>query len=314
MTDNHSGTRSRARRSERTQHFYAARSFSDEEIIGGEQPAISQEETEHEIAPTPVSAAAVSEEIYTPNELASPEEAWEGYAPNETPAAGDAPVEAETGGEDGFDFSAYYRRDGKATDGEEAEPAFAPPIKLDFAGYDDQPWNEGPSQQEPQSNVYRPREATWADTARRDILSADGVGYQVWEESEGPAKRRRRRRALRNALITLAALLVLGAAAWVFREPVGEWLGQSGLVPPASEEPFAAVVTPQPIEGYDAAPAVEIADSTRTAISKLSGTVQMRSAPQRIRMCSPAICARTAPMTFTSLPPRKAGCCAISTD
>ena len=92
MTDNHSGTRSRARRSERTQHFYAARSFSDEEIIGGEQPAISQEETEHEIAPTLVSAAAVSEEIYTPNELASPEEAWEGYAPNETPAAGDAPV------------------------------------------------------------------------------------------------------------------------------------------------------------------------------------------------------------------------------
>lgn len=275
MTDNHSGTRSRARRSERTQHFYAARSFSDEEIIGGEQPAISQEETEHEIAPTPVSAAAVSEEIYTPNELASPEEAWEGYAPNETPAAGDAPVEAETGGEDGFDFSAYYRRDGKATDGEEAEPAFAPPIKLDFAGYDDQPWNEGPSQQEPQSNVYRPREATWADTARRDILSADGVGYQVREESDGPANRRRRRRALRNALIALAALVVLGAAAWVFREPIGEWLGQSGLVPPASEEPFAAVVTPQPIEGYDAAPAVEIADSTRTAISKLSGTVQM---------------------------------------
>ena len=32
MTDNHSGTRSRVRRSERAQHFYAARTFSDEEI------------------------------------------------------------------------------------------------------------------------------------------------------------------------------------------------------------------------------------------------------------------------------------------
>ena len=176
MTDNHSDTRSRVRRSERAQRFYTARTFSDDEIISGEQPIIPHEETGHEAVSGSVSAAAVGVGVYAPNEPpASPEEAWEGYAPNETPAVGDAPVEAETGAEGEADFSAYYRRDGKATDGEEAEPAFAPPIKLDFSGYEDQPWNEAP-QQEPQSNVYRPREATWADTARRDVLAADGVG------------------------------------------------------------------------------------------------------------------------------------------
>ena len=38
-----------------------------------------------------------------------------------------------------IDFSAYYRRDGSASEGEGSEPAFAPPIKLDFSGYDDHP-------------------------------------------------------------------------------------------------------------------------------------------------------------------------------
>ena len=33
--------------------------------------------------------------------------------------------------------------DGSASEGEGSEPAFAPPIKLDFSGYDDHPWNEG---------------------------------------------------------------------------------------------------------------------------------------------------------------------------
>ena len=270
MTDNHSGTRSRSRRAERAQRFYAARTFSDEEIRSEEQPVAVQagEQKSFSAQQPPLSAAAG--EAYAPNE--PQEESWAGYAPNEAPAAGEQPDQDAAGGEQQIDFSAYYRRDGGAVDGDASEPAFAPPLKLEYT--EDQPWNEAP-QQEPQSNVYRPREATWADTARRDVLAVDGVGYQVREESEAPGKRRRRRRALRNVLIALGVLVVLAGGAWMFREPIGEWLGQSGIIPAASEEPFTAVVTPQPVEGYDAAPAVEIADSTRTAISKLSGTVQM---------------------------------------
>ena len=270
MTDNHSGTRSRVRRSERAQHFYAARTFSDEEIKNEEQPSNAQALDKKSASESSVTAPAG--EAYLPNEpLASPKEAQERHTPNDISAPADEP--AAEGNELQIDFSAYYRRDGSAPEGDGSEPAFAPPIKLDFSGYDDHPWNEGP-QQEPQSNVYRPREATWADTARRDVLAADGVGYQV-QESDAPGRRRHRRNMLRNTLIALVALVVLAGGVWVFREPITEWLGQSGIVSPASEEPFTAVVTPQPVEGYDAAPAVEIADSTRTAISKLSGTVQM---------------------------------------
>ena len=121
------------------------------------------------------SVTAPAGEAYLPNEpLASQKEAQERYTPNDISAPADEP--AAEGNVPQLDFSAYYRRDGSASEGEGSEPAFAPPIKLDFSGYDDHPWNEGP-QQEPQSNVYRPREATWADTARRDVLAADGVGY-----------------------------------------------------------------------------------------------------------------------------------------
>lgn len=168
------------------------------------------------------------------------------------------------------DFSAYYRRGG-STEGEGAEPAFAPPPKLDFLSYDDKP--SQPSA-EVQSNVYRPREATWADTARRKILSMDDVGYQVREESENPAAQRRRKRRIKHALVAIAVLVVLAGGGWLMREQIGEWLAQTGIVT-QPEESFTVVTTPQPISGYDAAPALEIADTTRTAISRLSGTVQM---------------------------------------
>lgn len=178
--------------------------------------------------------------------------------------------------QEGDDLSAYYRRDGAAGVGGD-EPAFAPPPKLDFLGYDGQPWREDePAPADaPQGNVYRPREATWADTARRDILSAEELGYQVRAESAAPRRRSGNRRGLRATLIVLAALAVLGTAAWLMRGQLLEWLGQTGAIPAASEEPFAAVVTPQPIAPYDAAPAVQMADAAGAAISRLSGTVDM---------------------------------------
>ena len=247
MTEHQSGKRSRVRRTERAQHLYAARAYSQEE------------------APQPGQPVPDGEAGFT----AEPsDDSFLGYAANE-----EAPHPADESGED---FSAYYRRSSGDEDGEAAEPAFAPPPKLDYLTSEAQPWNDAPAQPaEAQHNVYRPREATWADTARRDILSADDLGYQVRDEGDSPAKRRRRRRALRNALIALAVLCVLGGGAWLMREPILEWLDKVGVVNQATEEPFVAVTTPQPIQGYDAAPAVEMADGTRTAISRLSGTVEM---------------------------------------
>ena len=139
MTDNHSGTRSRVRRSERAQHFYAARTFSDEEIKNEEQPSNAQALDKKSVSESSVTAPAG--EAYLPNEpLASPKEAQERYTPNDISAPADEP--ATEGNEPQLDFSAYYRRDGSASEGDGSEPAFAPPIKLDFSGYDDHPWND----------------------------------------------------------------------------------------------------------------------------------------------------------------------------
>ena len=70
-----------------------------------------------------------------PNEpLASQKEAQERYTPNDISAPADET--AAEGNAPQIDFSAYYRRDGSASEGDGSEPAFAPPIKLDFSGYD----------------------------------------------------------------------------------------------------------------------------------------------------------------------------------
>ena len=132
MTDNHSGTRSRVRRSERAQHFYAARTFSDEEIKNEEQPSNAQALDKKSASESSVTAPAG--EAYLPNEpLASQKEAQERYTPNDISAPDDEP--AAEGNEPQIDFSAYYRRDGSASEGDGSEPAFAPPIKLDFSGF-----------------------------------------------------------------------------------------------------------------------------------------------------------------------------------
>ena len=91
MTDNHSGTRSRVRRSERAQHFYAARTFSDEEIKNEEQPSNAQALDKKSASESSVTAPAG--EAYLPNEpLASPKEAQERYTPNDISAPADEPA------------------------------------------------------------------------------------------------------------------------------------------------------------------------------------------------------------------------------
>ena len=238
MTENRSGPRSR------TQRLYAAR---------GMNPAEAE-------APIPTDAVQPN----MPEE--EQRESYADYTPNE-------PVEARREATPTADFSAYYRPGG-AGDGAGEEPAFAPPPKLDFAGYEAQPWGNEP-QDASAGNVYHPRAATWADTARRGILSADDLGYQVREEP--PRKSRRGKRLWRALLAVLAGLVLLVGAGWLLRGQIAQWLGMEGDGPAPTAEVFEAVTTPQPVKGYDAAPSVEIAQGTQAAIAKISGTVNMET-------------------------------------
>ena len=240
MTENRFGPRNR------TQRLYAAREIDpagEESLLsaGAVQQNTLQEECRQ--------AQQDSYAEYTPNENV---ETWREAAPE-------------------VDFSAYYRPDSAGGSMGE-EPAFAPPPKLDFTGYEGQPWSDEP-QDTSAGNVYHPREATWADTARHGILTADDLGYQVREE---PA-RRRKTRFWRVPLIVLAALVLLLGAGWLLRGQIAQWLGMEASVPTPTAGVFEAVTTPQPVKGYDAAPAVEIAQGTQAAIAKISGTVNMET-------------------------------------
>ncbi len=236
MTENRSGPRSRAQR------LYAAREMNPPE--------------EESLPPV----GAVQQNRFDEEWRQAQQDSYAGYTPNE-------PVQAAPAA----DFSAYYRPDSAAGDAGE-EPAFAPPPKLDFTGYEAQPWSDGP-QDAPAGNVYHPREATWADTARRGILTAEDLGYQVREEPT----QRHRRRWWRVPLIVLAALALVLGAVWLLRGQIAQWLGMETAAPSPTAGAFEAITTPQPVKGYDAAPSVEIAQGTQAAIAKISGTVNMET-------------------------------------
>ena len=257
MSEHPSAPRRRSRRSEQAQHLYTARAA---------YPLEEQDEW------APESLPGYEPEPETPLPYEEPT-AWSGYAPNEETYVGYTPNEPEALPQ----YAAYYSREGAGAD-ESAQPAFAPPPKMDFYGYESQIQMDEPAEEHAPSNVYRPRQVTWADEAREEVLAESELGYQVREEEHPKRKRRKRRHMLRNVLIFLLALLLLGAAALYFWQPVMEWLQQEEILPEPTEEPFEVVVTPEPIKPYDAAQPSEIADATQTAIADLSGSVQMENA------------------------------------
>lgn len=172
------------------------------------------------------------------------------------------------------DYAAYYSREG-AERAQEEQPAFAPPPKLDHYGYEaqlDQPQADEASYSA--ENVYHPREATWVEE-RQSALAESELGYQV--QAEDAPKPKRKKHVLRNILIALSLLALLSGGVWLFREPITEWLKQEALLPSATETAFEPVVTPEPVKAFDAAASIELADSARTAISRISGSVQMES-------------------------------------
>ncbi len=172
------------------------------------------------------------------------------------------------------DYSAYYSRDGGDMP-EMAEPAFAPPPKMDHylmgEDWDDEELDAGAS------NVYHTRQASWVDEEERMDADSD-LSYQVREESVQPRKRKpkrkKKRRTLRAVLATFLVVALLAAGLWLAREPISQMLEQAAQ---PTAEPFEPLVTPEPIRAYDAAQRIGIADQAAKAISQISGPVDMES-------------------------------------
>ena len=163
------------------------------------------------------------------------------------------------------DLSAYYSRH-RTSEEEEAEPAFAPPPKMEQllpAEKEIQVWEQG--------NVYRPRQLSWKDDQTLDTGGA--MGYRVQDDHPSDVKRKKIRHPIRNTLIAVCAAVFMLAGIWVALAPVTEWMNAE--VQPTVEA--LSLITPAPVKAYDEAPAVEIASRARSSISELSGTVEMET-------------------------------------
>ncbi len=177
------------------------------------------------------------------------------------------------------DYSAYSR-DGAAKSDAAAQPAYAPPKKLELRGsmYASMTGDSEPDEDDyapAQANVYRPREATWAETARRSVLSMDDAGYSVRDEMPQPVPKRRRRHTARNLIIVFSILAVLGGAGYLMRDKLGEVLGiESGAKNTPIPE-FTAIVTPAPVKSHDAPPEIELNTKVSREIDAISGAVAM---------------------------------------
>ena len=256
--------RRRMTRTERAQRLYTAR--TDEETFLPEQPVQNTVYQPNALSNGPYQSNEPEYDFdgYTPNE---PQDGWAAYTPNEPEDeyAGYTPSEEP-------DYAAYYSREGAAQESD-IEPAFAPPPSMQQYLFADQPAQEEEPADEYASagNVYRPRQVTWAEDDREEAIAESELGYQVQDDHQ---PRRKKRHTLRNLLIVLLILALLGGAAWLFREPLTEMLGITVFSNQPTETP-AAVATPEPIKAYDAAPAAAIADTARTNIARLSGTLQM---------------------------------------
>lgn len=167
-------------------------------------------------------------------------------------------------------LSAYYRRAANVSAQEEEDPFSA----FDWTAAQPQLQEEDGSDGNPAAsvNVYRMQEASWAQEERQTMLTGeDADGYQVkTEERQKPAKRRRKKRLLKRTLLVLAAVLLLAAGAVLYLSQQKPQTVQTA----ADSVPFATP-TPQPIKGYNAAPALTVSHRTNQAIEDISGPVEM---------------------------------------
>ena len=249
MTDMHQAPR---RRSRTAQHLYTARYPGAEYTPNEETPKPQTYAPNEETAQPDWAGYTPNGEIkkFAPNE--EPQQDWNGYTPNEP------------------DLSAYYSRESE-TQTETAQPAFAPPPKMNQYGFVlDDPAPASEEEEAPAQNVYRPREVTWSDEPREELSEA---GYEVQEEK--PRKKKRKKRRGRAWVWILLLLVLMMLAAWLLRGPLMERFAKPSATD--TPQPFTVVATPEPIKAYDAAPAPAVADTARNAIAQLSGTVDMET-------------------------------------
>ena len=272
------------RRSDRAQQLYNARMMPDAEDTAAFEPtpvqdraAARREAYQQRFAePTapaapPANVRGYDESQFTPNEPTGaepPVQVFDTPQPaKKAPAADKAPEANPERAALAANLSAYYRRAANVSAQEDTDPFTRlewPADSSDATQPDDDP--------SANVNIYRMQEASWAQEERQTMLAGDDAGgYQVkTEERRLPGKRRRRKRLLRRILIGLAAALVIVAALVML-------LGQQEPESIQEQGGFTPVVTttPQPIRGYDAAPAMAVSDKTGQAIDQISGPVDM---------------------------------------
>lgn len=281
--------RNTRRRSERAEQLYSARMLPDaddtpvldatppEDRAARRRQAYEQRLTEAarmDAAPTqPASRRSYDASQFVPNEATAPmqpvrqpkEESMASAAEQEAPTAAPAPERSALAA----NLSAYYRRAANVAAQEEEDP---------FASIN---WSMDDLMDEPASqeadpaasvNIYRVQEASWAQEERQTMLTGeDADGYQVkTEERRQPVKRRRQKRLFRRVAAALGAVAVLGAGLWLYTNQ-----NKPATVQPVNGSVPVATATPQPVKGYNAAPALTVSHRTNQAIEEISGPVEM---------------------------------------
>ena len=186
-----------------------------------------------------------------------PEHTQEPVAPVQPVVPQEPPVERA---QLAANLSAYYRRSAAP---QQEEPYAEPANRVVQQPY-------GADEPSAVMNVYRLREASWAQEDRQTMLTGeDADGYQVrTEESRKPSRRKKKRMIRRAVFIGVIAALLIGVVAL--------YLSHRPTQTPDSPVATAAVTpTPQPIRGYDAATAMSITDAADQAIDQISADVEM---------------------------------------
>ncbi|MBE5815384.1 MAG: hypothetical protein E7320_09315 [Clostridiales bacterium] len=186
-----------------------------------------------------------------------PEHTQEPVAPVQPVAPQEPPVERA---QLAANLSAYYRRSAAP---QQEEPYAEPANRVVQQPY-------GADEPSAVMNVYRLREASWAQEDRQTMLTGeDADGYQVrTEESRKPSRRKKKRMIRRAVFIGVIAALLIGVVAL--------YLSHRPTQTPDSPVATAAVTpTPQPIRGYDAATAMSVSDTADQAIDQISADVEM---------------------------------------